>query len=1033
MADQVLKVKFDLQEQNEMKQTTYLAALVFCAAWGCGPSAPPTTTKDYSAYLALPLETRQEAAHATEAFETAAGLDVQLFAGEPMVINPTNIAVDEKGRVWVCESYNYAVPEAEQRESGGRIIILTDTDQDGRADQRQVYYQGEDVHLALGINKLGNRLFVSRSPNLLVFTDLDGDDIPDQKDTLFTGMGRPGDHSAHALVFGPDGRFYFNYGNAGQKVLYPDGNPVIDRYSGQEVRSDGKPYYGGMVFRCDPDGGSFEVLAHNFRNNYEVGIDAYGSIWQSDNDDDGNKSARINYILEYGNYGFQDEYTGAHWSAVRTGMHDSIPMRHWHQNDPGVVPNLLITGAGSPAGITVYEGHLLPEIFQGQLIHADAGPNVVRAYPVQEQGAGYRATMEPLLHSLHDQWSRPVDVAVAPDGSLMIADWYDPIVGGAAAGDHEKGRIFRIAPPGIPYQCPPTDFSTIEGAIAGLQLPNESARYLAWQSLHEAGTVAEPALLRLWQGKEQRLRARALWLLGQIPGKGPQYVQAALQDPSTDLRITGIRLARLLELDLIPVVKQLLHDPHPRVRAELAIALRYTDAPEAATLWAALATQHDGRDRWYLEALGIGAERHWAGYFQAWQQLAAEHWNSPAGRDIVWRSRAEAAAPLLAELIADPNIPAAERLRYFRAFDFHRGTYKNGPLLQLLDTPHPEQVLIQAQVLQQLDKNGLEISATLQEALNNTLTAVAGTWQFVELVAKFDLRDQQAQLLRLAAQARENDAGTAAARLLTDPATFNALPLIRKRIYENEADGPGLIHAIRSTGRQETFQLLQEVVLASQLSLPLRKVAIQALAQSWTGEDYLLKCVQDPAFPEALKPQAGSVLFSVYRTSIHEEAAKYLPPPGNIRQEELPPIRVLAATLGNAQRGQAIFQNQCRICHQIDQYGIAFGPDLSQIGGKLDKEGLYRAILYPNEGVSYGYETYKLNLRSGGVVLGLITSETDDALTLKSMGGQLQRYPKTDIAGKELMDNSMMPNLSLAMEQEELIDLVEYLAGLKLQ
>ncbi len=1018
-----------MNTSNVFKIYCYLVLVTVGLA--CRKVPEERAEKDFSEYLSMSLAERQQAENATGSMVSAEGLSVDLFAGEPLVVNPTNIAVDERGRVWVCESYNYAVPEAAQTEKGGCISILTDTDGDGRADERKVYYQGEDVHLALGINKLGNRLFVSRSPNLLVFTDLDGDDLPDQKDTLFTGMGNPGDHSAHALVFGHDGRFYFNYGNAGHQVQGPDGTPVRDRFSGQAVISDGHPYHGGMIFRCEPDGSKFEVLAHNFRNNYEVAVDAFGSLWQSDNDDDGNKSVRINYIQEYGNYGYLDELTGAHWSALRTGMHDAIPQRHWHQNDPGVVPNLLITGAGSPAGITVYEGDLLPRRFHGQVIHADAGPNVVRAYPVQTQGAGYQATMENLLKSEYDQWFRPVDVAVAPDGSLLVADWYDPIVGGAAAGDHEKGRIFRLAPPDAGYHWPAPDLNSIDGAIAGLQNPNESVRYLAWQTLHQAGASAESALLKLWENSDDRLRARSLWLLGQLPDKETFYVQQAIQDPEEMIRVTGIRLARRLELDLMPIAEKLVNDPSARVRAELAIALRYLTDTAAAEIWAQLAQQYDGQDRWYLEALGIGVDPRREEFFASWLDRVGEAWPQNAGKEIVWRSRARAAAPLLASLIADPKTTKEERLRYFRAFDFHEGAYKNDALLELLEGDHPEQATIDALVLQHLNPEGLAITAALKPALDQTLENLEGSWQYAELVAKFDLRDKQHKLLEMAGQTKDKEAAIVAARILTDPETFNGMVLVKQKIYSDAATAPALIRAIRSTGRRPAFELLKTVVLDSALNMAIRKDAIGALGQTWTGEDYLLACIKDPAFPAELEPQAASILFSVYRTSIHEEAEKYLDRPANVREEELPPIRVLAATSGNVERGKSLFEGQCKICHRVDNDGVAFGPDLSQIGAKLDKEGLYRSILYPNEGVNYGYETYKLTLHSGSVVVGLLASETEASVDLKLMGGNVQSYSKTEIAGKEQLTNSMMPNLSLAMEQEELVDLVAYLVGLE--
>src|SRR3546814_405541 len=156
--------------------------------------------------------------------------------------------------------------------------------------------------------------------------------------------------------------------------------------------------------------------------------------------------------MEYGNYGYTDELSGAWWGQWRINREDSVPFRHWHQDDPGVVPNLLLNGAGSPSGACVYEGTLLPARYRGQFIHAEAGKNAVLAYPVIPEGAGFRAERLILLNTENDQWFRPVDVCVAPDGSLMVADWYDPGVGGHRAGDVRRGRVYRIAPKGHTYR-----------------------------------------------------------------------------------------------------------------------------------------------------------------------------------------------------------------------------------------------------------------------------------------------------------------------------------------------------------------------------------------------------------------------------------------------------------------------------------------------------------------------------------------------------------------------------------------------------
>ena len=625
-----------------------------------------------------------DAEDAVDGLDVADGLEATLFSSEPDILNVTNLDVDARGRVWVCEVMNYRGHNG-KRPEGDRILILEDTDGDGQADSVKVYYQGRDVDSAMGICVLGNRVIVSCSPNILVFTDLNGDDKPDKKEMLFTNTGgAQHDHSAHSFLFGPDGKLYWNFGNSGRSVHDAQGKPVTDRF-GNLVVDNGKPFFGGMVFRCDTDGGNFEVLAHNFRNNYEVVVDSLGGLWQSDNDDDGNRGVRINYVMEFGNYGYLDEKTGAGWQSPRTNIEEEIPRRHWHLNDPGVVPNLLLTGAGSPTGITVYEGRLLPEVFWDQVIHCDAGPNVVRAYPVTADGAGYTASVADVLHGARDNWFRPADVCVAPDGSLFVTDWYDPGVGGHAQGDLERGRIFRVAPPDHSYTVPQFDFDTVEGAIEALQNPNYAVRYLAWTALHERGVKAEPALLALYNESDNvRLRARALWLLGKIDGRGSHYVDLAATDKDADIRVTAVRLARQVEDDATRVVAKLASDESPQVRRECAIALRGCESPKAPALWAELASHHDGKDRWYLEALGIGAMDNWDACFAAWLDKVGDDWNTPSGRDIIWRSRAKKTPEMLARILKDPATTEDAQPRYFRAFDFLSGPEKDEALKSIL-------------------------------------------------------------------------------------------------------------------------------------------------------------------------------------------------------------------------------------------------------------------------------------------------------------------------------------------------------------
>lgn len=626
----------------------------------------------------------REAADALDGLEVGEELAASLFAAEPQLLSPSNIDIDHRGRVWICEIVNYRGHNG-KRPEGDRILILEDTDGDGFADKEKVFYQGRDIDSPHGVCVLGNKVIVSAGDKVQVFTDSDGDDKPDTKEVLFTGIGgSQHDHGIHAFTFGPDGKLYFNFGNNGRQIKDKDGNPIID-VAGNEVTANRKPYQEGMVFRCNLDGSEFETLGWNFRNNWMVTVDSFGSIWQSDNDDDGNKGVRINYVMEYGNYGYKDEKTGAGWSSARTGMSDSIPRRHWHLNDPGVVPNLLLTGAGSPTGITVYEGDLLP-MFRGHLLHCDAGPNVCRAYITADDGAGYSAKIRNVLTGTQDKWFRPSDVKVAPDGSLIIADWYDPGVGGHGMGDLGRGRLFRVLPGDHKgdYKVPQFDFSSAAGSIEALKNPSYAVRYLAWESLHKMGSGAEPALQELAASDNPIFRARALWLLGKIDARGKQTVEQALADKDANIRIVGIRLARQLKLDVADYVPLLLRDASPQVRRELAVSLRHSKSSMAASFWAQLAQQYDGKDRWYLEALGIGADGQDDQCFAAWLAEVGDNWDTPAGRDIVWRSRAHDAADYLVKILQDPATSQTQQDRYMRAFDFHDGARKEAALKRLL-------------------------------------------------------------------------------------------------------------------------------------------------------------------------------------------------------------------------------------------------------------------------------------------------------------------------------------------------------------
>jgi putative membrane-bound dehydrogenase-like protein len=295
-------------------------------------------------------------------------LEVTLWAESPMFYNPTNMDVDLKGRIWVTEAVNYRNFNNDStrflhHQKGDRVMILEDTDQDGKADQSKVFVEDPDLVSPLGIAVMGKYILVSCSPNLILYTDENGDDKPDKKEILLTGFGgKDHDHSLHSVVTGPDGKWYFNTGNAGPHLVkdragwtlrsgsvYTGGTPYNTKNEGNQRSDDGKVWVGGLQLCINPDGTGLRVLGHGFRNSYETYIDSYGDMWQNDNDDQV-VTCRVSWLMEGGNAGFFSADGTRYWSADQRPGQEMFTA-HWHQEDPGFMPAGDNTGAGSPTGV----------------------------------------------------------------------------------------------------------------------------------------------------------------------------------------------------------------------------------------------------------------------------------------------------------------------------------------------------------------------------------------------------------------------------------------------------------------------------------------------------------------------------------------------------------------------------------------------------------------------------------------------------------------------------------------------------------
>lgn len=520
------------------------------------PDIPMTGRQGEAAKAAAAHAHHQAWPATTEKFKLPKGYEINLFAFEKdfPIEKPVAMNFDARGRLWVATMPTYpqyypGIPVHD------KIIILEDTDGDGKADKHSVF--ADDLYLPLGFEFGNGGVYVSQEPDILFLKDTDGDDKADQREVILTGFGSEDSHHAtHAFTFGQDGGLYFNEGTfLNSQVETPYG----------PVRS-----YSGSTYRFEPRTGK---LLHYISYPY---YNPWGSVFD-----------------KWGMHLIGDASDGSNYFAPPMTGKLNYPDKHPR------IDMFTETRVRPTAGIEIISSRQFPDEVQGDfLVNNNIGFQGTKQHRIIEKGSGIGSKeVEPILQS-SDPNFRPIDLKFGPDGALYIVDWYNPLISHGEnpprdpARDKSHGRIWRITYKDRPL-LKPVDISvqTIGQLLENLKVYEDRMRYRTRAQIRETEPSAVLPALEQWVSRLDKNDAayehnllEALWLYQDFDVVEENILKILLNARQYQARAAAVKVL-LNWRKRVPQALELMcsrvNDTSARVRLEAIIALSFFDSKKA--------------------------------------------------------------------------------------------------------------------------------------------------------------------------------------------------------------------------------------------------------------------------------------------------------------------------------------------------------------------------------------------------------------------------------------------------------------------
>jgi putative heme-binding domain-containing protein len=951
-------------------------------------------------------------------FQTADGIEVTLWAENPLLNKPIQMNFDPRGRLWVVSSELYPQIEPGQAPTD-KIIVLEDTTGAGRADKATVFADG--LLIPTGIEVGDSGAYVAQSTELLHFKDTNGDGKADQRRAVLSGFGTEDTHhNLHTLRWAPDGR--------------------LTMIQSVYTRTDTETPHGvvrlkaGGTFRFDPRDHKLEILYRGLINGWGHQFDDFGQSLMTDG------------------AGFQ----GVSWGVPGATMLTLAPARRVIDSvSPGRYPKF--------AGIEIVRSTMFPADWQGDVITLDFRAHRVVRFKLNEQGSAFvTQEMPDLLRTTADSF-RPIDIRHGPDGALYIADWSNPIIQHGEVDfrdprrDKAHGRIWRVAMKGA-AKTARRDLTTLANGelLALLASANGYEEEQARRVLVERGAATVKPELDAWARAQagEAAQLQALWLYQAFNDVPAALLERLLAAKDPRVRAAAVRV--LSSTGSAGALETLVADSHPRVRLEAVralgkrghelrtdrmagssggaraaeLALGVLDRPMDSHLdYAVWLTINELAEPW-LAAVKSGAWKIEGREKQlefALKAIEASQASEVLGLLIGKRGGIprDGSGPWI-ELIGSAGGPAELRLLFDHV---SRGDFAEPVALRAI------KALGEAARLRNAKPTG--DLGTLRSLVAGSAPSVR--LAAIQLVGAWKLGALAPTLVALAA-----DAGTPA------PARAAAFAALR------DIGGAAVIAELKKLAAGDAALAVRRdaAVTLAQLELPTALPHVLAVLNATTDE------TESQALWRALLGVRGvsaRLATELEKTVLPREVARagLRPAREGTQHQALVPVLLKQAGLsladtqlsaedmqqlarealakGDAARGEHIYRRAelaCVACHAIGGAGGKLGPDLTSLGASAPADYIVESLLYPNAKIKEGYHSVMIATKSGQEHSGMIAKEGDTEILLRTADNRDVSIPVKDIARRTSIGSLMPAGLIDSLVPEERLDLIKFIAQL---